>query len=327
MTILSSDIKCYRPVLVSDGDDNGGRMGTTEVVDGVRNNLFPNVSQAQRAAGLTRYRKCFVQLENSDELALQNACVHLASTTPCDGRLSCFLGTQTDTQADIDSPREYAAAPLASDVSAGATSFQLTLEDVALAACFQTGDSVFIGDADAGEAFDNVTISVLGATVTVTLDGADALASDYLAAETWGASILPAAGDAIRASVDGWVESSSTGTFDESTHPVELGNQGCIEDDWLLTFTSSSAFTVEGAYTGALASGTVSGDLSPANPRGGHYFTLRAAGWGGVWQTGDTLAFSTHPASMPVWFKLVVPAGAAAASTTGFDWVISGESE
>jgi hypothetical protein len=36
---------------------NGGRMASTQLVSGVKNNLFPDVSQAERLAGSVKWRK------------------------------------------------------------------------------------------------------------------------------------------------------------------------------------------------------------------------------------------------------------------------------
>lgn len=327
MTITASDFVWRKAVTSSDSGSNGGRMGTAEVTHNVKNNLYPDVSQAQRIAGLTRYRKLFALVRNAENLALQNAKVHLSRVSAGDDYHVIFAGTQNDTQDDIATPRLYGIALLATSPASGATSFDCTLEDASLASCFQTGDSIWIGNDGGGEYFDNVTVNVVGATVSVSLNAGDALASSYTAGDARCASVLTAAED-VQASVSNWSESSSSGTYDESAHPLEVPNIGAVEDSWLLTFTSTDSFTVEGTHTGALASGSISSDYPAAdnNPNGGRYFTLRAAGFSGSWQAGDTLSFNTHPAALPIWLREIVPAGAAAASLTVPEVTITGES-
>ena len=115
------------------------------------------------------------------------------------------------------------------------------------------------------------------------------------------------------ASSDNWSENGS-GTYDETTYPVEVNNVGTIEESWTLTFTSPTAFTVSGANTGAISGGTIGSDYSPVNTNvgtGDYYFTIRAAGWGGSWTLGDTITFQTHHAAEGFWAKEVVPAATA----------------
>lgn len=325
MTITESDFAFRKPVQVSDASSNGGRMGTLEIVHDVKNNCFPDVTQAQRLAGLTRHRKIFALIENADDLALQNAFAHLSRVSEGDDYVSLFAGSQRDTQGDISSPRVYAIAPLATSPAAGASAFDLTLEHTSLAAGFQDGDSIWIGDDDGGEYFHNATFSINGSTVSVTLDTGDALADAYTAGDARCATLLPATEDVQTSSSD-WAESSASGSYDEAAYPVRVPAIGGVEDDWLLTFSSTTEYAVEGTYTGALASGSISADYTPANPDGGSYFTLSSAGWSGSWQAGDTVSFSTHPASLPVWITQVVPAGAAAISLTGTELMVTGES-
>jgi len=324
MAITASDIEWRKALNTSDAGSNGGRMGSAVVVPGVKNNLLPDITQSQRVVGLTRYRKIFAAVLNAENLTLLEARAHLSRVSQGDDHFALFAGTQRDTQADIDAPRLYGIAPLAADVAAGASAFSLTLEDTALGVCFQDGDGIWVGDDASGEYFDNATFVVSGASVAVTLASGDALAASYLAGEGRCATLLPA-GD-VAPSASGWTETSASGTYDESAHPLETPSIGCVEDDWLLTFTSNTEFSVAGAFSGDLPPGEVGSDYAPANPQGGQYFTLRAAGWGGLWQAGDTLAWSTHPAALALWLREIVPAGAASISASVPEITVTGES-
>jgi len=324
MPIQSIELVFCKPDTITDTGANGGRMVAAQAANGVKNSVFPDVAQAQRQAGLTRWRKLFAKVANADNLALQNARLHLAKPTDSDDRVTLAAGTQRDRQADLTSPREYGSARLKTDVAAGAASFVVLLED-ASQSIFASADTIWIGDATNNEYFAAVTVAKVGAEVTITLSGADQLAHAYQAANAYAASCLTLG--EVKGTVANWVETSAAGAYDETGHPLELDNIGTIEDDWLLTFTSPTGFSVAGTYTGALASGTIIQDHAPANPaQSKPYFTLRAAGFSGAWTSGDTLRFSTHPAAAPLWLKQQVPAGAAAANAATFEIVIAGES-
>jgi hypothetical protein len=328
MSIQSSEILFYKSEMVTDTGANGGRMGpraTALIATGVKNNLFPDPSQAERASGKTRLRKVFCAVENAENLALTNAAAHLTRTTGADDFVTLFLAGQRETQAEIGAPREYGAAVLAAPVTAGDTSMQVTLEDADLDV-FQDGDSIWIGDGSNEEYFHDVTISGSAPDLTVTLAAGDQFANSFATSGAFVASLLPHPDTDLESGASDWIESSSAGTYDEGSHPLELENIGSVEDDWTLTFTTASAFVVEGVYSGALASGAIGADYAPANPEGGAFFTLRASGWAGTWAPGDTITFGTHPAAWPVWLKQVVPEGAASASSAGTGLRLRGES-
>lgn len=328
MSIQSSEILFYKSEMVTDTGANGGRMGpraTARIATGVKNNLFPDPSQAERAGGKTRLRKVFCAIENAENLALTNAAAHLTRTTGADDFVTLFAGGRRETQAGINTPREYGAAVLAAAVNAGDNSMQISLEDADLDV-FQSGDSLWIGDGSNEEYFHDVTISGSAPNLTVTLASGDQLANAYAQGQTFVAGLLPHPDTDLESGVSDWTENGGAGTYDEGAHPLELENIGSVEDDWTITFTTASAFVVEGVYSGALASGSIGADYAPANPAGGVFFTLRASGWAGTWAPGDTVTFSTHPAAWPVWLKQVVPAGAASASSAGTGLRLRGES-
>ncbi len=149
---------------------------------------------------------------------------------------------------------------------------------------------------------------------------ASQVANAYSVANTYAAGCL-SAGD-VGPTWDGWAESSvGDGTYDESTTPPQLFNDGVEEETWTLTFTSATAFTASGARAGTVGSGDKAADFAPVNPATGQpYFKLKAAGWAGTWAAGDVAQFATHPGSAPVWVKRVVPAGTAQAPDNCFSW-------
>jgi LysM repeat protein len=326
MTILSSELKRFKSATITDTSANGGKMSATESVSAVKNNLFPDVSEAERVAGKTRHRKQFAKVANDADETLFNGRLHLTQHTPGQDYITFFPGTQINTQGDITgSERQYGAGALKTNVAAGATSFVVTIENSVLT-LFVNGDMVWIGDGVNSEYHDNVTISKTGADVTITLDTGDQLANAYtVAAGTVGASVYQA-GD-VKGSVDGWSETSAAGTYDETGNPVEIDNIGSIEDTFTITFSDASNFSCSGAGVGSVGTGNISTDFAPNNPNFSKpFFTLRAAGWGGTWANGDTVVFSTHPAALPIWFKQIVPAGCASYSSNNFKTLFGGES-
>jgi hypothetical protein len=148
--------------------------------------------------------------------------------------------------------------------------------------------------------------SYIGNVATIELAGQ--VANAYAVVGTYGSGCVYE--DEVKCLSDNWAENSVGGTYDETLFPPVLFNDGTVEDDWTLTFTSGSNFTVSGTYSGSIGTGSVSVDFSPINPDTGQpYFTIRASGWGGTWTSGNTVMFSTHPSAVPILLEEEVPAG------------------
>ncbi|MEA3272485.1 MAG: hypothetical protein U9P90_02350 [Patescibacteria group bacterium] len=136
------------------------------------------------------------------------------------------------------------------------------------------------------------------------------VANAYATANSYGGGCIYSG--EIKPRTDNWTETTSSGTYDESTYPLTLFNDGTEEDTFTFTFTNATAFTCSGTNAGSVGTGSVSADFSPTNADTGQpYFTLLSAGWGGTWASGETVQAQTHPATLPVWLKEVVPAGTA----------------
>jgi len=121
MAITASDFTYRKATTNNYLAENGGRMSASVIPSSTKNNIFPDVTNAERISGLTRYRKIFCLIENSENLSLENAYAHLVKPPVGDDWMTLFEGTQTDTQSDISSPREYGVAPFSASASAGAT--------------------------------------------------------------------------------------------------------------------------------------------------------------------------------------------------------------
>jgi hypothetical protein len=167
---------------------------------------------------------------------------------------------------------------------------------------------------------DNITItyaenafSYAGNVCTVQLETGVQFANSYNAdSSAYAGSCLSM--DEIIPEYDGWTETcAGDGTYDESSYPPVLFNDGTEEDDWTITFTGATSFTCSGAYFGSLGTGSTLSDFSPTNPDTDQpYFTIDKDGWAGTWASGDTVEFSTSPSALPLWLEQLVPAATSA---------------
>jgi len=144
-----------------------------------------------------------------------------------------------------------------------------------------------------------------GNVVTVYLD--EQVANAYLTANSYGAGCIHES--EVTSSSSGWTEVSALGTYDETSYPLVLYNDGTERDSWTITFTSAIAFTCSGVNEGSIGAGSTAADFSPVNPNTGEpYFTIGKDGWGGTWIAGNTITFTTNPSAFPVWWREIVPA-------------------
>ncbi|MBV6340175.1 hypothetical protein [Candidatus Magnetobacterium casense] len=149
---------------------------------------------------------------------------------------------------------------------------------------------------------------------TATIKTVEQVANNYATANTYVAMCLDL-GDIVT-SLSNKVLASAGGSFNETN--VTLNNAGTVEDTFTLTFTSGSAFTCSGVLEGAVGSGTTGGTFAPTNANvAAAYFSISSSAFSGVFITGDTVQFKTHPAAAPMWFKEVVPSDTGAFSENG----------
>lgn len=132
MAITITDLKVKKSFTVSDAAGNGGLPGTAEILPGVRHSLFPRVTPAERAIGITRYRKAFLCNQNSSEDIAYNVMAYLEFPSPAGDRFGIAAATtKGDTQADADevAVEWLGVGALNADVAAGATTLVLNMED------------------------------------------------------------------------------------------------------------------------------------------------------------------------------------------------------
>ena len=92
MPILTGDIKLLKAQVNLDTPDGGGAMTSSEVVDGLSNNLFPDVADLERVYGNVALRKIFpaVYTSNVDSYYKAHAII---SKPPADAKVSVNLFT------------------------------------------------------------------------------------------------------------------------------------------------------------------------------------------------------------------------------------------
>jgi hypothetical protein len=311
MPLTSSEILWKKSILTSKTvpAQNGGRMGTDIINTGVKNNIFPDVSQSERLTGKVDYRKVFVHLASAEEGELANGRFSLSGKTPAESFVLLRAGTQTDTEAEIAAYRQYGVANPASAISAAATTFTLTGEHADYEALepFQVGDTlVFTEGANTETA---VIDSIVYDGATMLIDVLSPLDNQWTIAAVV-ASCLPAPSLVASATVP--VVTSVAGLC----AGVMPHNKGGIEQVWTLTFTSATSYTVSGDTVGLFPiSGNVSSDFAPNNPvTGTPYFTLKEAGLTGIFALNEKIVFTTHPAAQPLWYCRHIPANCASLS-------------
>lgn len=313
-----TDIKILRSQNVTDTDDNGGRENkASEVVSGVKFNLFPRVTTSERESGITRLRKVFMANMNTNGETAYGAFIGLSSPGNGGDRFHIAKGTQNDTQADTAGLAWTGCGTLTQDASAGDTQISITFKhsDYTIPA----GSLIIIKDDEKSCTVRSVSSAFNGNTAVVTLE--NQLPDSFLSAFSY-AGVMLELGD-LAPSLGGVSVSSVAGSFDSSK--AVLYNAGTESDTFSLVFTSSLAFYASGASAGSLSSGTVTSAYSPLNPKTGRpFFTLPAECFSGSFEAGNTISFTTSPASASVWIKETVPAGCPHEpnNRTSLDWLI-----
>ena len=99
MPINVDDIKFYQCAVWAEGASHGGDIDVgSEITSGSDENIFDDVSDAERAAGLTDYRKIFVRNENADSWEGVKAWIS-AFTPAANDEISIKLGTDAGVQS------------------------------------------------------------------------------------------------------------------------------------------------------------------------------------------------------------------------------------
>lgn len=119
MAIIETDIKLIASERLNDDADGGGFMTGTVVPDGVENNLFPDISDADRVFGRVQLRKCYVSVASADTDTYLGAHVIL-DDYPDDPAASALLVTKpgySQERADVVSALDNSNYKVASNAA------------------------------------------------------------------------------------------------------------------------------------------------------------------------------------------------------------------
>jgi len=104
MALLAENIKFYQPQTWAEGDTHGGDINTAaEIPASGLNNVFDNVSDAERQAGDTDYRKIYIRNENDQDWTNVKAWIEQFTPATNDEIWITASGTNSDTTADASS--------------------------------------------------------------------------------------------------------------------------------------------------------------------------------------------------------------------------------
>ena len=314
MAIVKEELLLYKSQIINNTGTNGGRSSINEIVSGLANNIWPDITESERTIGSSIFRKVFYKVANAANLTLFDTGVFLENFTPADDRILWFPGTHTDTASDLTgSERLYSCGWLTSQANSGVTTFDVTVEDPTDIQFFD-GDSVRLSDkTDPNDAGGNSEVhiiigtpSIAGSVVTIIIT--QPLVNTYASGVGSRVQAVHNFGE-IKTAYSNVALTSASGTFDGTQ--IGMTNIGTVYEEITVTFTSATAFDCVGDTLGALGSGTIGTLFSAINPTYGQdYFSLPATIWGGTFATNDTIVFVTEPAEIPIWENRIVPAGA-----------------
>ncbi|WP_027853392.1 hypothetical protein [Marinobacterium litorale] len=91
-TILDTDIKLMASERLADTEDGGGMMSAVEIVDGVVNNAFPDISRLDRTYGRVNLRKLYAAVQTANKAMYYGSHV-IITDAPDDPRVSVLMFT------------------------------------------------------------------------------------------------------------------------------------------------------------------------------------------------------------------------------------------
>ena len=99
MAIQTSEIKFYQCATWVSGETHGGDIDTgSQITSGADQNIFDDVTEAERVAGDTDYRKIYVRNENAD--TYESVQLWIDTLTPAvNDEISIKLGTNAGVQS------------------------------------------------------------------------------------------------------------------------------------------------------------------------------------------------------------------------------------
>lgn len=307
---------------------NGGKPQFTKTITtGVKNNIFPDVSQTERLAGKETLRKVFLHVTSAANEELSSALLYLKKQTNADDFVLFTAGTATDNQTDIPAtPTWYGIGALFVDyVASTGTSLVLKVENYAeykAAGVFANGSTLVIAD-NTNKALSTVTaVAYDDVESTITLTIAASIAQSFSATNTVVSTAM--AVPSIKSSFSAPIVTSTAGVF--SAINLSAHNEGTATAAIELTFTSATAYTVtaDGAQVGT---GNIYSDSIIKAPNTNlKWLTIKSSCFNTGFVQGDKVSFNTSASMVALWLKRVVPANSSVIASNSFSIGVDGES-
>ena len=280
---------------------NGGTISTVRIKN-IIDNLFPFITDAESISGSIVYRKLFWKNTYEDRSNFIGGYIYLINKNVSDVRLVIYNGEidEVESEAQLNG-RCYGAFDLVNNLVSGTTTFNVQLRSIT-DDIIRTGDSLLFYTSTYSEMSSNIVVnSNVNGLVNITIT--QPLKNTYPAASII-SSCVPL--NTISSYITPVKTLSGTGTYLYKTSIVDTFGNGCINEEWIFTFTSNTTFTCVGSIVGEVGIGTITTIFKPINPiTKKPYFYLDPRGWSGVNQ-GDIYSFNTKTASCAVWLKRIV---------------------
>jgi len=245
MAITEADIRLMQSQRLTDFPDGGGRMTSVAIVDGVENNLFPDVGTLDRVFGRQQYRKVFgaVLSEDADTFIGAHLIVDDAPDDPAvTGCVFAYGGLTTERQ---EAAAAFTAAAAARNAFTLYTKTTPTFGNPPLVVAVIDGEYTWTG----GGTTLSVDVVLGGGSTSVLIFGPESVSY----------GLIPA-GTALEVYVDGvlhYVTTTADRVAGTQSGPSNGGSTTAT-----LTFTTT-ALPGSGAKTGRVTA------LHPAQPSGG----------------------------------------------------------
>lgn len=122
MTVKASLIKFYQCAVWAEGVAHGGAIGAVEIASGALNNIFDDISDAERVAGDTDYRKVYVKNTNAETWAAVKAWISQFTDSE-DDEIAILRGGIKSTESTAAALAGTATFAASTAVVGAATSF------------------------------------------------------------------------------------------------------------------------------------------------------------------------------------------------------------
>lgn len=307
MTIQNTDIVIYK------ASKTTGKMLPTVLLSDIKNALFKDVSQAERASGSHTYEKVFVKVQNADNTVLSSVKIMLDEVVSGLEQLSLVETTESETETElrarVNSTFKFPIG-VVNNATTGNNTISIDLNNTSNTK-FSEGKLVRITlKANVNDAGAEEYVR-LGSEVSINIDNQvfnldSPIVYDYPGTAKVEACIEIASIKAIIVSAV-WEQAgeSLSGVLIEE---ASISNRGGITQQYTLTFESASVFRVAGDVSGALDNGSIYSSYEVLNPENAEVMLhLTTAFWDTARQLGDIITIVTKGSYVPVFVERIVP--------------------